>query len=232
MLKYVDIIKVKNHITQISYLDYVTTENAETKSNYIREKREMQLDSIINDAEYDESILPVNVEDPFDSVSMFTKNVKLNNNVGIDKWSTWVKELEIIAQIEIIAAVNSGFNIFHYNTSTEPDPSINLRRCLSRIISATSYIAVHGRRGPGNICFVGYNAYSKFQFDMLPGFFVSKNSTTHSGTIAGIEFILCKEIAPDSVLVFRKSDYAANREPVLALVEHESNPDMWAIAQI
>jgi hypothetical protein len=226
-------------------MDYKYGDDMASKNDFIQARRELKVESLVNDSEYDESKLPEYMDTPTMGLNVYSKNVVLNTYRGITKWQTWITELEKIAVAEY---ANSGWthlcvslSAFQNDFLTKSPQSLISsyeeylqRRFLSRTISSTSYIATSGRRGPGNVAFIGSNVVQYFSnanyYNVLPMLPSVVNNDRFIGSVAGIDIINCPEINPDRVIVFRGG--ATITEPSLMLVEADFDDNRWAIVPV
>ena len=237
MLSYTTVIRTSQPVCQIHYMDY-KYEDAVSKNEFLQLRRGLKVESLVNDAEYDESKLPEYIEMPSMGLSMYSKSVTLNTYRGVTKWQTWISELERVSLTEVttggwnldvsLSAVQNDFLNQPTDHQTYSSYAEYLqRKLISKTISGTSYIASVGRRGPGNVAFVGSNVIQHFTNGGHVTFANDINNSRLIGSVGGVDIVFCPEISPDRVIVFRGR--VSNTDTTLMLVEADFDDNRWAI---
>lgn len=240
MLQYTPRIKAKQPNCVISYIGH-ENDSSVTKREYTQKKRELKLDSIIEGVKYDENELPSYREEeiPTMSVKLYQKTVNLKTYSAVNpeqhKYVTWIQELESIALLNkrhsLISSV-LDLSVNRDRTSIESVESFG-KKVLSRMVTCGNYIAMLGRTGPGNIAYIGVNA---LQYLLDSSSFMSNvamktesSDRRYLGNVNGLECLVCKEIDPDTILIFR-SPNTSSHESSLFLIEADWDENRWAIA--
>lgn len=240
MLQYATVHKVSQPMTNIYYMDYVS--DKATKNEYIQAKREMKVDALIDNSEYDESSLPEYADDDMGTVGMqvMVKTVNVQSYNHTNKSKTWIKQLECLAVAESnnygILGATSSIMIDDWKSIWESDATIKLKsscdeyiqkRLMHRILSGCNHIAVNGRIGPGNIAFVGNNL---IQYFYTSSYFIPANDINNTGfvgTFAGVKVIISHDINRDRIILFRQP--TSQSEKTLMLVEYDQDDYRWAV---
>ncbi len=243
-LNYVCRIKSNQPQCIINYTDYMS-EDTISKQEFVSIRREQKLDSLIDDKKYDESKLPKYSDDSIGTIGIkiIQKNVSLKAHMGDvsnadkRKFTMWVQELEKIALISSKNTQKSGQNLDIIKCSdillTNSENIENFaKKIISRTISARNYIATNGRIGPGNVAFIGINVLPH----LLESRVFMSNMTMNSGdnrkilgNFNGTEFIVCHDIDPNTILVFRSPSKQSVNEPTLMLVEADWDDNRWEV---
>ncbi len=241
MLQYATVIKANQPNASIYYMDYTISDKS-TKNEYIQAKREMKVDVLIDDSEYDESSLPEYTESNIGTIGLqvMVKNVSLLTYNHTNKSKTWITELESLAVIESknygILGATTSIIIDNLRNAWESDVTKRLksnceeyiqRSIMHKIISGCNHIAANGRIGPGNIAFVGNNI---LQYFYTSSYFIPANDINNPsfiGTIAGIKVIVSQDVNRDRIILFRQP--TSQSEKTLMLVEYDQDDYRWAV---
>jgi hypothetical protein len=181
---------------QLMYIDFVIEDSKEIKLEKQRKNRDITIDTILgnkSEEDWSDEFLPFTEStDEFElgviGPKVQTMNVQSNKFTNYDDlYFDLINFLEKNTQ-------NNCTNLIQcliIPETTSDDFQTNYRKIVSKIMMASSYIAMTGRIGPATSAIIGRNI-----FNYLP-----------EGNLSGIEIIYDENIDPDKIICCRSNNH-------------------------
>lgn len=201
--------------SSLHYIDVIDSSDEELMREIKTKNREITLDAILDNKE-EELSKRVSIEEPSSMIGfggsnvgivaprVFTTSLSSFNKKQFssyqDIWNDVINFLDSLKnppQISNVTITNDPNNSDYDNLQS------NARKIITKIMSASGYIATYGRIGPATFVIVGKEASKYFKHASYVTYTENKKSPSIIGSIQGMTVIESPLIKPNKIIVGR-----------------------------